>query len=72
MYCIIFHSMKLFSRLFRAPPPPPEPAPPAIDPEQQQALLRAIESGAMESAELMRLAVEGQTTRLRQVAASRI
>jgi len=74
--------MKLFSRLFRAPPPPaaavepppppPEPAPPAIDPEEQQQQLRAIESGSMDSVELMRLAVEGQTTRLRQAAASRI
>jgi hypothetical protein len=43
-----------------------------VDPEEQQQLLRAIESGAMESAELMRLAVEGQTTRLRQAAASQI
>lgn len=76
--------MKLFSRLFRTPPPSPttvaaepapptpEPAPPAIDPEEQQQLLRAIEAGSVESAELMRLAVEGQTTRLRQAAASRI
>jgi len=76
--------MKLFSRLFNAPPapeepaaaeqppPPSEPAPPVIDPEEQQGLLRAIESGAMETAELMRLAVEGQTTRLRQAAASQI
>jgi hypothetical protein len=74
--------MKMLSRLFRAPPsppatvaeppPPPEPAAPAVDPEEQQQLLRAIESGSMESAELMRLAVEGQTTRLRQAAASAI
>ena len=77
--------MKLFSRLFQAPPPPepvavepppapppPEPAPPAIDPEEQQSLLRAIESGSLEAAELMRLAVEGQTTRLRQAAACAI
>lgn len=76
--------MKLFSRLFRTQPPPPAPAAaelpvttsapaaPAVDPEEQQQLLLAIESGAMESAELMRLAVEGQTTRLRQAAASRI
>ena len=73
--------MKLLSRLFRkAPPPPPapvavEPLPPAapeIDPEEQQQLLRTIESGAMESAELVRLAVEGRTTRLRQAAAAAI
>jgi hypothetical protein len=43
-----------------------------VDPEEQQQLLRAIESGSLESAELMRLAVEGQTTRLRQAAASAI
>jgi prepilin-type processing-associated H-X9-DG protein len=76
--------MKLISRLFRTSPlpphtaavelapRPPEPAPPVIDPEEQQELLRAIESGSLESAELVRLAVEGQTTRLRQAAASRI
>lgn len=75
--------MKLLSRLFRTPPPPPaaivepslpapEPAPPAVDPEQQRQLLQAIESGAMDSAELLRLAVEGQTTRLRQAAAAAI
>lgn len=76
--------MKVISRLFRPPPappasaeaepaaPPPEPAPPAVDPEEQQRLLLAIESGAMESAELMRLATEGQTTRVRQAAASAI
>ncbi|MEO8313634.1 MAG: DUF349 domain-containing protein [Pseudomonadota bacterium] len=75
--------MKLLSRLFRTPPSPPatvaeppplppEPTPPAVDPEEQQRLLRAIESGSMESAELMRLAVEGQTTRLRQAAAAEI
>jgi hypothetical protein len=77
--------MNLFSRLFRTPPPPPPPAavaepsplaavpaPPAVDPEEQKQLLRAIESSSMESAELMRLAVEGQTTRLRQAAASAI
>ncbi|MBK6598052.1 MAG: hypothetical protein IPG25_09265 [Proteobacteria bacterium] len=46
-------------------------APPVVDPEEQQQLLRAIESGAVESAELMRLAVEGQTTRLRQAAGRR-
>ncbi len=43
-----------------------------VDPEEQQQLLLAIESGSMEHAELMRLAVEGQTTRLRQAAASAI
>jgi len=75
--------MKMISRLFRTPPPPPAtvtveppppavPAPPAVDPEEQQQLLRAIESGSMDAAELMRLAVEGQTTRLRQAAASQI
>src|SRR6187551_3322545 len=75
--------MKMLSRLFRTPPVPPapvaetppmppEPAPLAVDPEEQQQLLRAIEAGVMESAELMRLAVEGQTTRLRQAAASAI
>ncbi len=76
--------MKLFSHLFRTPPPPseivavepppppPEPAAPAIDPQEQQQTLHAIESGAMDSAELMRLAVEGQTTRLRQAAASAV
>jgi len=76
--------MKLLSRLFRSPPPPPanvvveppppppEPAPPAIDPAEQQQLLNVIESGSLDSAELMRLAVEGQTTRLRQAAASAI
>ena len=76
--------MKLITRLFRKapapppasvavePPPPVAPAPPAIDPEEQQQLLRTIESGAMESAELVRLAVEGRTTRLRQAAAAAI
>lgn len=76
--------MKIFSRLFRSeppppvtvavepPPPPPEPAPPPVDPEEQQRLLRAIESGALDPDELMRLAVEGQTTRLRQAAAAAI
>lgn len=33
-------------------------------------MLRAIESGALDSSELMRLAVEGQTTRIRQAAAA--
>lgn len=76
--------MKLLSRLFRTSPSPPAteavepppltvaPAPPAVDPQEQQQLQRAIESGSMEPAELMRLAVEGQTTRLRQAAASAI
>jgi hypothetical protein len=75
--------MKLLSRLFRTPPSPPAviadtipeiPAPtaPAVDPEEQQQLLRAIESGSVEVAELVRIAVEGQTTRLRQAAASAI
>ncbi len=76
--------MKLLSRLFRPappplvtvavepPPPPPEPAPPAVDPEEQQRLLRAIDSGTVDSAELLRLAVEGQTTLLRQAAATAI
>ncbi|MEP7313142.1 MAG: DUF349 domain-containing protein [Pseudomonadota bacterium] len=76
--------MKLLSRLLRTPTPPPatpavepppvtaEPAPPAVDPEEQQQLLHAIESGSLESAELMRLAVEGQTTRLRQAAVAAI
>jgi hypothetical protein len=77
--------MKLLSRLFRtAPPSPPatvaddpppptsEPAPPPVDPQEQQKLLHVIESGSLESAELVRLAVEGQTTRLRQAAAAAI
>ncbi len=75
--------MKLLSRFFRPapapaamvvepPPPPPEPAPPPVDPEEQQRLLRAIESGAVDAAELMRLAVEGQTTRIRQAAAAAV
>jgi Domain of Unknown Function (DUF349) len=76
--------MKLFSRMFPTAPSPPatvavdpppptsEPAPPAVDPQEQQELLRAIESGSVESAELVRLAVEGQTTRLRQAAAAAI
>lgn len=76
--------MKMISRLFRAPPsqpapvlaeppsPPPEPVAPAVDPEEQQRQLLAIESGSVDLAELMRLAVEGQTTRLRQAAAAAI
>jgi len=76
--------MKLFSSLFRtAPSPPatvavdspaptPEPAAPPVDPQEQQKLLHAIESGSLESAEIVRLAVEGQTTRLRQAAAAAI
>jgi hypothetical protein len=43
-----------------------------VDPQEQQRLLHAIESGSMEPAELMRLAVEGETTRLRQAAAAQI
>ncbi|MEO6368448.1 MAG: DUF349 domain-containing protein [Steroidobacteraceae bacterium] len=73
----------MLSRLFRTPTPPPapvaeippltaEPAQPAIEPGEQQQLLRAIESGSLTPDELMRLAVEGQTTRLRQAAASGI
>jgi hypothetical protein len=81
---VSFSAMKLISRLFHTPPalpaavvaepppPPPEPVPPAVDPQEQQRLLRAIESGAVDRDELMRLAVEGQTTRLRQAAASAI
>lgn len=76
--------MKLISRLLgnspepiaaaapEPPPHPPEPAPPAVDPEEQQRLLRAIESGETDLAELMRLAVEGQTTRVRQAAAAAV
>ena len=77
--------MKLLSRLFRpapAPTPPPTveapppapvaPPPPAVDPAEQEQLLRSIESGSLDAAELMRIAVEGQTTRLRQAAASAI
>ena len=77
--------MKMLSRLFRtappsspatvavAPPPPTsEPAAPPVDPREQQKLLHAIESGSLESAEIVRLAVEGQTTRLRQAAAAAI
>ncbi len=74
--------MKLLSRLFRTAPPPAaiEPpavasaaaSPPAVDPEVQEQLLRTIESGSMDPAELVRLAVEGQTTRLRQAAAAAI
>lgn len=74
--------MKLFSRLFRTAPPPPapvvdesppplrEPAPPPVDPQEQQQLLDGIASGAIGNTELMRLAVEGQTTRVRQAAAA--
>lgn len=77
--------MKLLSRLFRPDPPtpppvtaepqpitPPEPAPPAVDPAEQEQLLHNIEAGALDSAELVRLAVEGQTTRVRQAAATAI
>ncbi len=52
--------------------PPPEPPPPAVDPAEQERLLHSIESGALDNAELLRLAVEGQTTRIRQAAATAI
>src|SRR5690606_17330516 len=76
-------AMKLLSRLFRAAPSPPatstvesvvapEPAAPTVDPGAQQRLLSAIDAGSVEPVELMRLAVEGQTTRLRQAAAAAI
>ena len=75
--------MKLLSNLFRKAPAPPPPAPaplpipaapppPAVDPAEHEQLLRAIESGSMDLAELARLAVEGQTTRVRQAAAAAI
>ncbi len=77
--------MKLISRLFRTPEPPaaaaaavevpPRPseaAAPGVDPQEQERLLRAVQSGAMHSAELVRLAVEGETTRLRQAAAAAV
>ena len=73
--------MKLLSRLFRnspASPPPPAVAPqpnepvPAVDPNEHERLLRAIGSGSMEPAELLRVAVEGQTTRVRQAAAAAV
>jgi hypothetical protein len=51
---------------------PPEPPPPAVDPVEQERLLHSIESGALDSAELLRLAVEGETTRVRQAAATAI
>ncbi len=52
--------------------PPEPPPPPAVDPAEQELLLRSIETGALDSAELVRLAVEGQTTRVRQAAAMSI
>ncbi len=79
--------MKLLSNLFRqaqvqAPaPPPPVPAPPpmpaapatpAVDPAEHEQLLRVIASGAVDPAELARLAVDGPTTRVRQAAATAI
>ncbi len=77
--------MKLLSRLFRkAPtpvPPPPAPATPpvdaslpspAVDPAEHEQLLRAIASGSVDSAELLRWAVDGPTTRVRQAAAAAI
>lgn len=76
--------MKLFSRLFRSTPPQPapvitappppvrEPAPPPVDPEEQRRLVSDIASGSVEAAELMRLAVEGRTTSVRQAAANAI
>lgn len=53
-------------------PVAPEPAVPVVDPDAQQRLLDAIEAGTVEPVELTRLAVEGQTTRLRQAAAAAI
>ena len=73
--------MKLLSRLFgNAPAPPPPPAAaaspiepvPAIDPTEHERLLRAIVSGSMAPAELVRVAVEGPTTGVRQAAAAAI
>ncbi len=77
--------MKLLSKLFRPDPtpapapvavePPPvavTPPPPAVDPAEQERLLAAIGSGSMSPDELLRLAVDGETTRLRQAAASAI
>jgi hypothetical protein len=73
--------MKLLSRLFRnapAPPPPAAAAPPpieavaAVDPTEHERVLRTIASGSMEPSELARVAVEGQTTRVRQAAAAAI
>ena len=77
--------MKILSRLFRtasasplpppaeaAPPAEPVASPPAVDPEEQEQLLRTIQSGSMTPAELVRIAVEGPTTRLRQAAAAAI
>lgn len=77
--------MKLLSRLFRpAPPPAPAPAPveapavaaapppPAVDPAEQERLLAAIGTGSLGPDELTRIAVDGETTRLRQAAAAAI
>ena len=73
--------MKLLSRLFRtapAPPPPPAAAPPpvepapAVDPTEHEQLLGTIASGSMAPAELVRVAVEGPTSRVRQAAAAAI
>ncbi len=75
--------MKLISRLFgkKPPSPPPAPAPapapaapapPVVQPEEHERLLHGVESGALEPAELSRLAVEGPTTRVRQAAAAAI
>lgn len=80
--------MKLLSRLFGKAPaaPAPEPAPPppaaaapvaapalpSVDPAEHEQQLRAIESGTLALDELVRLAVDGPTTRLRQAAAARV
>lgn len=79
--------MKLISRLFGTPPasPQPEPVaaepapvapvtppPPAVDPALQDELVRRIEAGGVETAELLRLAVDGETTRVRQAAATAV
>ncbi|MEZ5458203.1 MAG: DUF349 domain-containing protein [Steroidobacteraceae bacterium] len=80
--------MKILSRLFRpAPPPapvapaiepptaavaPPPPPPPVVDPDEHAQLLDSIASGALTPDELMRIAVEGPTTRVRQAAAGAI
>ncbi len=82
---VSFSAMNLLSRLFRkdpdpAPPPiaaappsaPAAPPPPAVDPQEHDQLLRTIASGSVEAAELMRLAVDGATTRVRQAAAAAI
>jgi len=79
--------MDLLYRLFRkAPAPDPTPPPaavvpppvpaapplPAFDPAAHDLLLRTIGSGTVEGAELVRLAVDGPTTRVRQAAAAAI